>query len=362
MSNDPHTAARRGPILVIAVLSGTLVIGSVLVGRSLLTGGSSSGGSRGTVRGGAGEGASVRDSVVAIEAGLSSAAEYQRTGKFAEAATILAKLAEQAPTDRAVRLAYAQALLGLKRYEEALKQFDSAIALSGVSSGGAVPQKRDAVLAQMHFEAGTCANAAGMIDKAMAYYETAQALDTAEPRYPVFLAMVQIRSGQDAAAMASLVRAIKLNPDMAEAWGTMAELEFKANRLQLARQHLERARTLQPDVSRWRILEARILNRQGDPETAATIIQSLPPGERADKSVMALLAESFGMLRQPAQAAAVYERAFAAAPTDPELAYFAATWYQRAGDAERAHALARTASMLGHAGAKDMLTAIETGR
>lgn len=354
---QPPAHARRGPLLAIVVLGTVLLVGGGIIATMLLR-------SPGKPSAAAGSGGQ-RDAVAAIEAGLASAAEYQRTGKFAEAAAILTKLSEQAPTDRAVRLALAQALLGQKRFEDALKQFDSAIALSSSTASSAAstaPRKNDPVLAQLHFEAGTCANAAGLADKAREYYQTAQALDPSEPRYPVYLAMVQIRTGDDAAAMASLVRAIKLNPDLAEAWGTMAELELKANRLSLASQHLDKARTLQPDVSRWRIVQARILNRQGEPEQAATILQSLPVGERGGKDIMALLAESFGMMKKPADAARMYEQAFAATPADPELAYLAATWYQRASDDAKARGLAQTASMLGHAGAKELLAGLETGR
>lgn len=351
---DPSThgtSSRRGSLILIGVLSGVLLVGGGFVVRTLLTAKTPNT-----------PAAAARDTVTVIETGLASAAEYQRSGKFAEASTILSKLAKQAPTDRAVRLAYAQALLGQKRYEEALPQFDAAIALSSSaanSTTATTPQTRDPVLAQLHFEAGTCANAAGQIDKAREHYQTAQALDPSEPRYPVFLAMIQIRAGDDVAAMASLVRSIKLNPDLAEAWGTMAELELKSNRLALAQQHLEKAVKLQPEVSRWRIVEARILNRQGDPERAATILQALPPGELAAKSVMGLLAESFGMMKKPGDAAMMYERAYAQTPNEPELAYLAATWYQRAGQPAKARAHAMTASTLGYAPAKELLAGLD---
>lgn len=341
--------SRRGQLILIGVLSGVLLVGGAFLLSTFVTAKPQPGP------------ASARDSVTVIETGLASASEYQRGGQYAEAAAILGKLAEQAPTDRAVRLAYAQALLGQKRYEQALPQFDAAIALSSSTSAvpGTTGQQRDPVLAQLHFEAGTCANAAGLIDEASEHYQSAQTLDAGEPRYPLYLAMIQVRADQDAAAMASLVRAIKLNPDLAEAWGTMAELELKSNRLSLAQQHLDKAMKLQPEVSRWRIAEARILNRQGDPERAATILQALPPGELGSKSVMSLLAESFGMMRKPGDAGAMYERAYRNTPNDSELAYLAATWYQRAGQPGKARTHAQTASTLGHAGAKELLAGLD---
>jgi predicted Zn-dependent protease len=351
MSTPAPDPDRRALLAIIALLICVLVIGTIIVGQGLLTPIPVSKTNAGGV---------PRDGAAAIEAGIEAATQYQRDRKFAEAAAILAKLSEQSPTDRAVRIAYAQALIGLEKHTEAYSQYQAAIALSGDSpskSSAPTPPKRDPVLAQLHFEAGTTANMANLTARAEEHYSMAQTLDPGESRYPLFLAMMQIKRDDDAAAAGSLLRAVKLNPDLAEGWGTLAELELKKNQIGLAAQHVEAARTLQPTLSRWRIVQARVLNRQGEPEKAAAILQALPESERADKNILALHAESCGLMRKPRDAAVMYESAAAHAPTDAEIAYQAALWFDRASDRAKAMEFAQRAAMLGHEGAKELVAA-----
>lgn len=334
-------------MVVVLLLLAVLGVGAVFVVKSFLASPESA------------KARTSRDGAAAIEAGLEAAAQYQRDQKFPEANAILDKLAEQSPTDRAVRVAYAQALLGQKRWADAYKQYEAAISLGASANKTAAQTQRDPVQAQLHFEAGTAANMAQVPDRAEEHYWMAQSLDAAEPRYPLYLAMIQIRKGDDAAAAASLARTVKVNPDMAEAWGTMAELELKKNQLSLAGQHVEKARTLQPQVSRWRIVQARILNRQGDAKEAAAILAALPAADRMNKSVLTLRSESFGLLSRPMEAAAMYEEALGKSPSDAELAYQAALWYQRANMKEKAVELAKRAAMLGHEGAKELAASLD---
>lgn len=296
----------------------------------------------------------------AIETALHAAQIYVNEKKYAEAVKILDTLAAQAPTDRAVRVAYAQALLGQEKHADAYQQYEAAIALSPTPGlkmadpSSAAHAQRDPALAQLHFEAGTCASVAGKPDRATEHYWMAQVLDPAEARYPLYLAMVQIKTGDDAAAAASLIRAVKINPDLAEGWGTLAELELKQNRLTLAAQHIEQARTLQPNLTRWRLCQARVLNRQGDAEKADALLAALPTAERVQTPVLTLRAESLGLLHKPAAAAAMYAEAAQALPADPDLAFQAAVWFNRAGEKPKAAQWAKRAGMLGHQGAKEL--------
>jgi Tfp pilus assembly protein PilF len=363
---DPQ---RRGLLAVVGLLAAVLVVGGVFVVKALVAAPSSAGA---TTKGGAN-----RDNVKAIEAGLEAAASYQREKKYAEAAAILEKLSEQSPTDRAVRVAYAQALIGLKKPALAYKQYEAAIALGdgGTSDVGAageskekmlerhaaamkrVAGKRDPALAALHFEAGTCANEAEIPDRAEEHYWMAQVLDPGEARYPLYLAMMHIKKGDDEAASADLARSVKINPDLAEAWGTMAELELKKNQGNLAAQNIEKARKLQPEVTRWRIVQARVFNRLGDADKAAAMLEALPVGQR-DKMVLGVLAESYGMLQQPRRAAEMYEAAAKAAPTDAELAAAAAQWWHRAGDDAKALQWAKVAAMMGNEEGKELVQTI----
>ena len=152
---------------------------------------------------------------------------------------------------------------------------------------------------------------------------------------------------------------MKISPELAEGWGTLAELELKKNQNTLAAQHIEQARGLQPNVSRWRIVHARVLNRQGDAEQAAAILQALPQADRSDLGVLALQAESYGLLKKPMLAAQMYEQAGNLMPADAEIAYAAAQWFDRAGEKQKAMQYAQKAKMLGQDGAKELLEEIE---
>jgi tetratricopeptide (TPR) repeat protein len=263
-------------------------------------------------------------------------------------------------------VAYAQALIGQEKQAEAYRQYEAAISLSddpkvklGSDEAKVAGVRRDPALAQLHFEAGTSASVAGMVDRAEEHYWMAQVLDPGEARYPLYLAMVHIKKGDDGAAAASLVRAVKIKPDLAEAWGTMAELELKKNQLSLAGQHIETARKLQPEVTRWAVVQARVINRLGDPQKAAAILEALPPATRMDKGTLRLLAESYGLMQSPTQAAAMYEAAAKTMPLDAEIACAAAQWWERAGERAKAIEFARTAAMLGSEEGKDLLATLE---
>jgi len=300
---------------------------------------------------GGGGSAAGRDLAKTIDAGMESAAVYCRQGRYGEASAILSKLVEQSAENQPVRLMYAQSLMGEKKFKEAYAQYQAAFALEAAGSAAKVTPAQ----AKLHFEAGTCANQAGLPQRAAEHYEMAQVGDPSEARYPLYLAMMQIKLGDDAAANASLVRAAKLNPDLAEAWGTMAELALRGNSLGLAAQHLENAERLQPEVARWRIVRARILNRQGEPEKAATILLALDDASRRGKEAMTTLAQSFGLLKRPLDAAKMYADAAKASPDDAELQFEAAQWFARAGDQKSAAAHAKIGAMLGHEGCREIL-------
>jgi len=352
------SCAPKGRKALLASLSGMaagLVVVAIMVGKSVV-------GSTPTGVSAAQPRATVAESV---EAGLEAAATYMRQKQFPEASAILGRLTERSPTDQGVRVAYAQSLLGEQKFGPAYEQYEAAIALMGVpamkpspgmdstTKSGAVV--RNPVGAQLHFEAGTCANMAGKPERAVEHYWMAQVLDPAEARYPLFLGMMQIKTGDTQAANASLLRAAKLKPDLAEAWGTMAELAVQQNRLGLAEQHLQKARMLQPEVARWRIVEARVANRQGDPERAAKLLLALDEGTRNGKAVLALLSESFGLLSRPDDAARAWAGATKVYPADAEVFYQAALWSQRAKQPDAAAGFARTAARLGSVEAKAMV-------
>ncbi len=334
----------KGPVIAVVAL----VIGVVGVGWFVAKKASSS---PGAAQASGGGGAVARNSAAALQAGLEAAAAYKSQGRFGEASAVLAKLVEQSIDSQPLRLAFAQSLMGEKKFKEAYAQYQAAFALEQTT----VAAKVTAAQAKVHFEAGTCANQAGLPQRAAEHYEMAQVGEPGEARYPLYLAMIQIKLGNEDGANASLVRAAKLNPDLAEAWGTMAELALRNNSLGLAAQHLDNAERLQPEVAKWRVVRARILNRQGEPEKAATLLLAMDGASLRGRDAMTALAQSYGLLKRPLDAAEVYANAAKATPDDAELHFEAAQWLERGGDEAGAVEHAKIGAMLGHEGCREML-------
>ncbi|MGD9690329.1 MAG: tetratricopeptide repeat protein [Phycisphaerales bacterium] len=258
-------------------------------------------------------------------------------GEYVHARGLLEELIAERPEEAELRLLMTQVECGLRDFAGAYKHIEAAIAI-----GPASPE--------LHFDAGTIANSAGLTDRALEHYSMAQQAAPKEPRYPLYLAMIQVKLGQDGPAMASLVRAVNLAPDLAEAWGTMGELELKGNSLGLALDHLRKAKALQPLVARWRIGEARVLKRQGAVEEAAGLLAALDDADRWRLDVLETLGECFGLLGKPGEAAAQYARAAegrAGSADEGSLHARAAEWFARAGDEDRAAKHRRRARDLG---------------
>ncbi len=268
-----------------------------------------------------------------------------REGEYGKAVRLLEDVIRQDAQDQEPRLLLAQAYCGLKQFADAYKQMEAAIAI-----GPAAPE--------LHFDAGTIANQAGLAERALEHYAMAQTARPGEARYPLYLAMIQLKLGQTAPARASLVRAVTLSPELAEGWGTLAELELRENAPGLALDHARKARDLQKTVARWRIVEARALARQGDPRAAASVVMALDERERIKPEALAVLAQCFGLLEQPRDAAEAYALAGQARPDDGEVHYQAAAWFQRAGESALARKHARRARDLGHPQAEALLAGL----
>jgi tetratricopeptide (TPR) repeat protein len=264
-------------------------------------------------------------------------------GEFAKAASMLQRASEDWPRDREIRLQLAAALQSLQRWPEARQQIEAAIAIGPTQGADG---------AAMHIQAGTIANREGLLEQAIEHYQAAMRLEPTQARHPLFLAMIQIKQGQDDAAIASLAKAVRLDENLGEAWGTLAELELRRNNVSMAAQHIAKARAAQPEFVKWRVVHARIFRRQGDPAAAVALLENLPEAERTTMLVGRDLAESLSMLGQHAKASAALERVAAAPATPPDqraiLLLDAALAAQRAGDLDRAKHLAAKSAQLGH--------------
>jgi predicted Zn-dependent protease len=269
-------------LLVLCIVGLVLALAGARGGATTHTTASSSGsggaGGAGGAGGGGGGGVKRDD---AAQAALDSARVLVQRGDFAAARALVERVAPTFPNDQDLRLTLAQALIGEKKFPEAYAAMKDAIAI-----GPALPS--------IHFDAGTVANQAGLLIDAERHYTLAQKGDPTNPLFPLYLAMVQIKQGQDLAATASLLRVVKLDESIAEAWGTLGELQLKADRPGVAADQFARAMRLQPTLARWRVGAARAALKQGDKARAEGLIAGLDDKSRSDPTVQAVIAEIRG--------------------------------------------------------------------
>jgi|GEM_PF-1061427 len=272
---------------------------------------------------------------------ISAVDAYQSDGEHEKARVALAAAVQTYPTDQPLRIRLARVLGMVARHEEAHEQYEKAIAIG--------PRT-----AQVEFEAGTMANAAGLVQRSLEHYAAAQALDATNADYPLFLAQIQRKLGQIEAAKASLALSGKLRPDTPTVWASLAEIALEENKASVARQYIAKARALDPRSDSWRMIEARALNRLGKPADALATLDGVSTPEQSNRSVARLKGESLGMLGRVKDAAEMFAAAADARPDDAELALDAATWLERAGDVARALPYATRATMLGNKTAADL--------
>lgn len=266
---------------------------------------------------------------------LNAAREHLRADDLEKAELLLRDAATRAPDDYEVWSLLGETLLSRGRTREAYEAYAHA------ASSPAAP-------VDLEFNAGTVANTAGLTDEALAHYERAGARRPNDARFALYLAQIQRKVGDTAAAKASLVRAANLRPDLAIAWGVLADIALQENNLPVARQHIEKARNLEPDSAQWRLIEARILRRQNDPEAAARLLLAMPDDRLLnDPAAIDEAATALAMLRRVDDAASLYLRAADRLSQNAEVNYKAAMMLRRAGRNDDALVLAQVAAGLG---------------
>lgn len=266
---------------------------------------------------------------------LDAARKSLLSGQPGAANAVLVKLAERYPGDQDTRSLFAESLLELGEPAAALTQYEAAIEIG--------PD-----FAALRFAAGSAANMARKPEIAEIHFLRAQALDTSSSQYPLYLGTVQRNLGKMLDAESSMLRAVKLAPDLANAWGQLADMALGENKLSLATTHIAKARTLEPNSVHWRLIEARILRRQNKPENAARLLMAIDTTSRlSNPMILREIGLCFGMLSRPEDAADLFADAVEIRPDDPELLYEAALWHERAERPDRALGYATRSAELG---------------
>lgn len=329
-----HAPGLGGPgnavTVLIIVLSGALLVAVLLLWRSGSTGPQVANGATATTK------APSSESVAAL---LGAAKSYIDQQDFPKAEAILRAAVREHADDQELRIAFGETLMRQKKFGEAYEQYSKALAI-----GPSEPK--------IEFLAGTLASQTGHLDEAGEHYRAAQAGDPSNAQYPLYLAQLQIKRERWEEAKVNLLLSIKLDGQNAVARGTLAEIFLRENKLDLCLQNIAEARKLQPELTRWKLDEARARSRQGEPQKALVLLSTLDRSERRDPEVLSLMAQCYGLSKRPGDAARIYAEASDAEPTNAELAYQAAVWANKAGDRDAAARYASRASKQGHEGAK----------
>lgn len=273
-----------------------------------------------------------------LEGVLASVQTLVRDEEYSQARTVLESAVVQYPGDLDLRVSYGDLLMVTGAYGEAYDQFVAAIEIGPAT-------------ADMEFTAGTLANTLGQKEAAVGHYERALRMNPGNPEYPLYLAAVQIQMNNLIDAKTNLALAAQLAPERAEVWAMRADVALRENKGSIALQMVQKARELQPRVVDWIVLEAKVRKRAGDTERAINLLTGLPQNAMQDPEILKLLAECFGMMGRPGDAASRYLDAAQASPEDADLAFECAVWLERAGDREGALRWGRRARELGHPGA-----------
>lgn len=275
----------------------------------------------------------VRDEAK-LEEVLKAAADRAQVSDWKTAEVILSAATQTYAGMRRVHQAYAECLLQSGKRPEALEQYEKAI----TSTDAGEPS------AELLTIAGTVANSAGKPQRAIDLYKQATLKYPEHGEAFVLLGQVQLKQSMLDEAKASLLQAGRLITDRGVIWGTLAEIALRENKLQLAEQYIDKARQIEPGMLDWRLIEARLRNRQNQPKKSVEILGGVSETELLQRRVAKLLSESLSMMGEKREAMALLERSSDANPTDGELALDAAASCERAGDTAAALRLAERAA------------------
>ncbi len=295
------------------------------------------------------DGATARTAPVpgAMDQVLNAISTLKRDGEFAKARTILAEAIAQHPEEQRLYVEQAEVLVALQQTKEAYAAYEQAIA-SGEPTHA------------IQLAAGTVASMLGNTPRAREHFEAAQQLDKTDWKAPLFLAQMQIKQGDSLEASKNLLLAVKLKPDSAAAWGSLADLELRENKISLAAQHVAKARELEPDSTLWRVLDARILKRDNKPSEALEVLMGLDAAQRLEPGVLQTMGECLGLLSRPADAAVLYSDASDAQPSRGDLALAAAQWWERASQPANGVKYAQRAAEVGEEHAAELVARLKS--
>lgn len=274
-----------------------------------------------------------------IEEILGAVQVYVRNKQNAQALTVLEHAVSQYAGDQELRFALGDLYMIENMHEQAYGQYIAGI---GIGPSNAVAE----------FTAGTLANMLGQPDLAVKHYGLSMGMDPTNPDTPMFLAAIEMKLNRLSDAKRNLAIAGKLAPDNARLFAMRSEIALRENKLTIALDQIRKARVIEPDTLGWVLQEARVLKRDRKPQEAMNLIFALPEEQLEVIEASMILAECYGMLGRPGDAASRLIDVAGKNPNDAKLAFDVALWLERAGERVDAIQWATKATGLGHEQAK----------
>ena len=222
----------------------------------------------------------------AIEQSLRAAESYLQAGDFPRAEAILLRLIERAPREAAAHEMHGQVLLGRaadlrdagdhdqsqELLRMAYERYRAVIEYSPASAG-------------LHQSAGDVAQMAGLENEALAHYNVALRLDAAQTRASIMAGQLLTQLERYDEAEDVLGRARAIDPDEPLIHVSLANLAVQRERFDTALEHIREARTIRPDELSFRVVEAMIHRKAGDPQRGLELLLGLSRHQRAQPSV-----------------------------------------------------------------------------
>lgn len=221
---------------------------------------------------------------------IEAAAVWLKRDDPGRAGAIYKEAVSQYAGEPRLHTAYGDLLVVQRRFDEAYGQYTRALAAGEKN-------------APLEFTAGTVASMMGKPERAAEHYAAAQAIEPSNAEYALFLGQTQAKLGRLDEAKVSLLRVVKIDPKRAIAWGTLGDIALRENNVAIALQHVGKAREIEPDAVVWRIVEARALNRSGEPQKALDLLVGLSDADKNQPATARLIAECLGMLGRKDEAA-----------------------------------------------------------
>lgn len=279
---------------------------------------------------------------------IDAAKRYVVEGQFRNAIVILDRAVQRWPQSQQLRLRLAEARVHNEDFALAIEQLQEALRIGPKSAD--IHAQLAEVANSLHKRSEDRAH----LQLALQHYEQAEQADGSRPEYPFFLAQVQLKANEPVKAQASLLRALRVDPNYHMAYGVLAQIAFRDGQTELAAQQVDKARAIAPEFLPWRTLKGKTLLRQNKPDEALLLLVGLPYDQRRQAEVRDTIVEAFAMNKQWLQAANELAQARAYEPGNVDLALREAQLWERAGDKEAAIGLARTAASLGSKAGAEM--------